>query len=138
VSDPFTHAAPHGRSPGGCRNPDCHTPSPGRLTLGFCEACYRRWSHAGRPDEVPEPRKGGWPIGKPRGRPATLTARQEDYAFLLSRDGGRLSPADAAERIGVSLDTVMAPGSGYEPCEPALVNEAALCAPAESCSLSQD
>jgi hypothetical protein len=186
VSDPFTPAAAHGRSPGGCRNPDCHTPSPGRLTLGLCnscyprwwragfpesgvpapfihvivpcwnpdcrgpspsghrtrglcDACYSRWSNAGFPDSgVPGPRKGGWPRGKPRGPAAALAARQEDYAFLRSPDGGHLSPQDAAERIGVSLDTVMAPGGGYEPCEPALVNEAALCAPAESCSLSQD
>lgn len=110
MNDPFTHAAAHGHAPGGCRNPDCHTPSPGRLTLGFCEACYRRWSHADRPDEVPEPRKGGWPIGKPRGPDAALAAQWETYIWLRSPVGGSLSHTAARAASG---------------CEPAVVNEAA-------------
>jgi hypothetical protein len=114
MGDSSMYAAATGHPPGGCRNSDCHDPSPGRLTLGFCERCYRRWSHAGRPDEVPEPRKGGWPSGKPRGPDAALAAQWETYIWLRSPAGGSLSHAAARA------------GSG---CEPVRVNEAALCAP---------
>jgi hypothetical protein len=133
VKHSSTHATEHDRDPGiACRNPTCHTRMrPGEPHCGYCRACYGRWDRADRPDVVPESPAGGQPGWPPRGLAASVAARREDYAWLRSQG---VSPQEAAERIGLTLRTVMKPGRGYERCEPALVNEAALCAPAGSCS----
>ncbi|GLY81876.1 helix-turn-helix domain-containing protein [Actinoallomurus iriomotensis] len=62
----------------------------------LCSACWKRWDGAGRPAEVPPPRK--------RGQAAAMPSRLRDY--VIASDSGTMSAAKTAKRLGVSPRTV--------------------------------
>jgi hypothetical protein len=93
--------------PGGRRLVDCQHCGRHRRHKGhgLCGACMQRWDAAGRPDEVPVPRSNldrlaiAWEAHR-----AARQGRVDDY--LILRDDCRLSRAEAAARLGVSLRTI--------------------------------